>query len=175
MIISDVNWTGRPSKDKEQDSWNCAIWQTHVHANSCLKLLTWILAVHSHSKTMYDTHAHAHGQFPMRKVRLGEIKHLPQSYTPTTWEKNFINCCENQQDYGEVLGIGEQGFTRIGFKCCVCFSPNRCFWANPFLALSLRFFSCKMRRQDHMGQFRGRVAAHGELVFGKTEAGSRLV
>lgn len=26
-----------------------------------------------------------------------------------------------------------------------------------------------------MGQFRGRVAAHGELVFGKTEAGSRLV
>lgn len=107
MIISDVNWTGRPSKDKEQDSWDCAIWQTHVHANSCLKLLTWILAVHSHSKTMYDTHAHARGQFPMRKVRLGEIKHLPQSYTPTTWEKNFINCCENQQDYGEVLGIGE--------------------------------------------------------------------
>lgn len=66
------------------------------------------LTVNFHNKPLYKQYNSV--EFPMRKVRFREINPLFRSHTTATWEKNFTNCCENQQEYGEVLCIGGWGW-----------------------------------------------------------------
>ena len=133
----------------EWEPWSCAIWQTHTCANNCTKHFTQILSINSHNKTLYKQLYCM--QFPMQRVRLREMKHLSQSHTATTWEKNFINYHENQQDYREVLCIGEMHWALGDLSLRPESASHQiCWWANPFPALSLGFLICKMGR---LGQF----------------------